>query len=49
VEHAFTTVDARGPVAEVFHVLCEVIEPLVQDMATFEAVAVNDRPLPRLP
>jgi len=49
VEHGFTTVDARGPVAEVFHVLCEVIEPLVQDMARFEAVAVNNVPLPQLP
>jgi dTMP kinase len=38
-EHVFTTVDARGPVAEVFHALCEVIEPLVQDMATFASVA----------
>ena len=38
VEHAFTTVDARASVADVFHALCEVIEPLVQDMATFEAV-----------
>jgi dTMP kinase len=38
VEHAFTTVDARAPVADVFHALCEVIEPLVQDMATFESV-----------
>jgi dTMP kinase len=38
VEHAFTTVDARGPIAEVFRSLCEVIEPVVQDMATFETV-----------
>jgi dTMP kinase len=38
VEHAFTTVDARASVAEVFRSLCEVIEPVVQDMATFEAV-----------
>jgi dTMP kinase len=40
VEHAFTTVDARRPVAEVFRMLCEVIEPVVQSMATF------DPPLP---
>jgi dTMP kinase len=37
VEHVFTTIDARGSVAEVFHALCEVIEPLVQGMATFDA------------
>jgi dTMP kinase len=42
VEHVFTTVDARGPVAEVFHALCEVIEPLVQDMATFEPARATD-------
>jgi dTMP kinase len=46
VEHAFTTVDARGPVAEVFHSLCQVIEPLVQDMATFQA---EERPDARTP
>jgi dTMP kinase len=40
-EHAFTTVDARGPIAEVFRALCEVIEPIIQDMATFEAVPGN--------
>jgi dTMP kinase len=39
VEHAFTRVDARGTIAEVFRSLCEVIEPVVQDMATFEPVA----------
>jgi dTMP kinase len=33
VEHAFTTLDARGPVPDVFHALCEVIEPVVQSMA----------------
>jgi dTMP kinase len=38
VEHAFTTIDARGTVPEVFRSLCEIIEPVVQDMATFEAV-----------
>ena len=34
-EHAFTTVDARRPVSEVFKDLCEAIEPVVQSMATF--------------
>jgi dTMP kinase len=38
VEHAFTTVDARGSVAEVFRALCEVIEPVVEGMAAVEAV-----------
>ncbi|MBV9324382.1 MAG: thymidylate kinase [Chloroflexi bacterium] len=47
VEHAFTTVDARGSVAEVFDVLCRVIEPLVQVMATCDAVA--DPPMLELP
>jgi dTMP kinase len=37
-EHAFTTVDARQTVSEVFKALSEVIEPIVQDMATFDAV-----------
>ena len=36
VEHAFTTVDARRPVAEVFRMLSQVIEPVVQSMDTFE-------------
>jgi len=36
-EHAFTTVDARGPIADVFRALCQVIEPVVQDMATFDS------------
>ncbi len=40
-EHAFTTVDARGPVAEVFRALCDVIEPVVQDMATFDSVVTE--------
>jgi dTMP kinase len=39
VEHAFTTVDARGPVAEVFRSLCEIIEPVVADMAAIDAIA----------
>jgi dTMP kinase len=34
-EHAFTTVDARRPISEVFKDLSEVIEPVVQSMATF--------------
>lgn len=36
-EHAFTTVDARGPIADVFKSMCEVIEPVVQDMASLDA------------
>jgi dTMP kinase len=36
-QHAFTTIDARGPIADVFKAMCEVIEPVVQDMASFEA------------
>ena len=36
-EHAFTTVDARRPVAEVFKDLCEVIEPIVQSMAASDS------------
>lgn len=35
-EHAFTTIDARGPIAEVFKAMCEVIEPVVHDMASFD-------------
>lgn len=34
VEHAFTTVDARAPISDVFQMLCEIIEPVVQDMGT---------------
>jgi dTMP kinase len=37
-EHAFQTVDARGPVADVFRALSEIIEPVVQDMATLDSV-----------
>lgn len=37
-EHAFTTVDARRPVAEVFRQLCEIIEPVVQGMAMLSSV-----------
>jgi dTMP kinase len=40
-EHAFTTVDARGPVSEVFRALCDIIEPVVQDMATFDSVVTE--------
>src|SRR4029077_6776582 len=40
-EHAFTTVDARGPIPEVFQALCTVIEPVVQDMATFELTRLH--------
>jgi dTMP kinase len=46
-QHVFTTVDARGPVAGVFHALCDVIEPLVQDMATF--AAAEEARTPTLP
>jgi hypothetical protein len=38
VEHGFTTVDARGSVAEVFRALCEVIEPVVEGMVAEETV-----------
>jgi hypothetical protein len=41
-EHAFTTVDARGPIPEVFRALCEVIEPIIQDMAAVET-ALTER------
>ncbi len=37
VEHGFTTLDARGSVAEVFQDLCRVIEPVVQGMAAVES------------
>jgi dTMP kinase len=43
-EHAFTTVDARGPIPEVFRALCEVIEPVVQDMRTFDSSRVQALP-----
>lgn len=39
VEHAFTTVDARGSVADVFRALCDVIEPVVQRMIETDTVA----------
>jgi dTMP kinase len=38
-EHAFITVDARKPIAEVFRTLCEVIEPVVQTMVTSDSGA----------
>jgi len=44
VEHVFITVDARAPVADVFRTLCEMIEPLVQDMATFETASLLELP-----
>jgi dTMP kinase len=37
-EHSFSTVDARRPIADVFKALCEIIEPVVEDMATFDAL-----------
>lgn len=40
-EHAFITVDARGTIPEVFKALCEVIEPVVQDMASFDFDSVD--------
>ena len=37
-QHAFTTVDARGPIPEVFQALCAEIEPVVlESMAMFES------------
>jgi dTMP kinase len=49
-QHAFTTVDARGPIPEVFQALCAEIEPVVQGMATFDAdhVLAADDPLKML-
>jgi len=50
-QHGFTTVDARGPVPEVFRALADVIEPVIQDMATFDRVtSANDgvAAIPRL-
>jgi dTMP kinase len=41
-EHAFTTVDARGPIAEVFRSLCDVIEPVIQDMAMFDSITITE-------
>jgi dTMP kinase len=40
-EHAFTTVDARTSIPEVFRALCEIIEPVVQDMATPESTVTE--------
>ena len=40
-EHAFTTVDARRSIAEVFSALREVIHPVVQDMATFDDASAD--------
>jgi dTMP kinase len=38
-QHAFTTVDARRPIPEVFEALCEIIEPVVQPMASADHIA----------
>jgi dTMP kinase len=38
-QHAFTTVDARRPIPEVFEALCEIIEPVVQAMANADHIA----------
>jgi len=35
-QHTFTTVDARGPIPQVFQALCSEIEPVVQDMVTHD-------------
>lgn len=40
-EHAFTTVDARASIPDVFRALCEIIEPVVQDMATSETTVTE--------
>ncbi len=37
-QHGFTTLDARGTIAEVFQTLCETIEPVVRDMSLFDSV-----------
>src|SRR3984893_4203586 len=45
-QHAFTTVNARGPIPDVFRALCAEIEPVVQSMATpdmNENHALDDR------
>jgi dTMP kinase len=41
-EHAFITVDARGPIPDVFKALCDVIEPVVHDMASFDSDSALD-------
>lgn len=43
-EHAFITVDARGAIPEVFRALCDIIEPVVEDMATSSAI-VTEHPV----
>jgi len=45
-EHAFTTVDARGPIPEVFRALCAEIEPVVQGMASSFETDHNEAALP---
>jgi dTMP kinase len=45
LEHAFTTVNARSPIPEVFRALCEVIEPVVQDMVTFDSSRLQVLPV----
>jgi hypothetical protein len=41
-EHAFITVDARGSIPQVFRSLCEIIDPVVRDMATSGAMVVTE-------
>jgi dTMP kinase len=48
VQHAFTTVDARQPIPNVFESLCDLIEPVVQDMASADYLPTAHTPL-RLP
>ena len=48
-EHAFTTVDARAPVADVFKTLCEIIEPVIEDMAVFDLATTAHAELASMP
>lgn len=43
-EHAFTTIDARPAIPEVFRQLCKVIEPIVQDMSSSASSFFQDVP-----
>jgi dTMP kinase len=48
VQHSFVTLDARQPIPNVFEALCELIEPVVQDMASADYLQSPPTPL-RLP
>jgi dTMP kinase len=48
VQHSFVTVDARQPIPNVFEALCELIEPVVQDMTSADYLQSPPTPL-RLP